>query len=392
MAEKPLVSIITPSYNQAAFLDETIRSVLSQDYANIEYIVVDGGSTDGSVEIIKRYADRIAKWVSEPDEGQSHAINKGFRMATGDIVAWLNSDDLYFPDAVSTAVKRFVEHADLGLFYGHCVFIDRDGAFVRYFTEVEPYDEFRLRNCTDFIMQPTTFFKRETLFDIGLLDTRLHYCMDWDLWCRFAESGCGVLCEPRLIAATRVYAETKTMGGSRARLDEIRRVLRRHRTGLWPHAHCGFRATEIRQRLAQRNTPFVKKAALAIFLFLMRLGNARNILYDQLRQKHLYGIRRRSRSLLRTARICWPIYFAANEVQLTLCSRAMSKGGRQKVNVRIAGKEQEPVSLDARDKGCTFSFRIPESVNRSHVIDIELQFDKTNLLGIAASLDKVLLV
>jgi glycosyltransferase involved in cell wall biosynthesis len=119
-----IVSIIIPSYNQALFLEQCLNSVLDQDYPDIECIVIDGGSTDGSVDIIRRYEERLAYWVSEPDKGQSHAINKGFLQATGEIVAWLNSDDLYFPGAVSSAVKCFQNNSKLVLFYGHCLFID----------------------------------------------------------------------------------------------------------------------------------------------------------------------------------------------------------------------------------------------------------------------------
>ncbi|MBN1919396.1 MAG: glycosyltransferase [Verrucomicrobia bacterium] len=364
MTGQPLVSIITPSHNHAAFLEETIRSVLAQDYPNIEYIVVDGGSTDGSVEIIKRYGDRIARWVSEPDEGQSHAINKGFRMATGEIVAWLNSDDLYFPDAVSTAVKCFVADERLGLVYGHGVFVDRDGGFLRYFTEVEPYDAFRLRNCSDYIMQPTTFFRRDALLDVGLLNESLHYAMDWDLWCRFAESGCGVHFEPRLIAATRVYPETKTTAGSRPRLNEIFRTLRRHATGWWPHAYFGFRATELRSTLERRDLSLLQRARLSMRLFLLRLANWRNILYDRHRSNDLYGLRRRTNELMPHARLCWPVYKDCDGVTLQLRSRRE----RKVVICTAHGGNLETTLLPG--KNAHVQVELPRAVTPTPVIDL----------------------
>ena len=118
---KPLVSIITPSYNQVRYLEDTIQSVLQQDYPNIEYIIVDGGSTDGSLEVIERYKDKLAWWVSEPDQGQADAINKGFRKATGEIIAWLNSDDLYLPGTISSAVEVFQNNPKAGVIYGNAL-------------------------------------------------------------------------------------------------------------------------------------------------------------------------------------------------------------------------------------------------------------------------------
>ena len=122
-----LVSIITPSYNQAAYLEQTILSVLNQDHPRIEYIVVDGASTDGSVEIIKKYESKLAYWVSEKDRGQADAINKGFARATGEIIAWLNSDDYYLPGAVNAAVKVFEERSDVVLVYGNMLAVDEHG-------------------------------------------------------------------------------------------------------------------------------------------------------------------------------------------------------------------------------------------------------------------------
>jgi glycosyltransferase involved in cell wall biosynthesis len=118
MSEFPLVSIITPSYQQAAFLEQTMKSVLEQDYPNIEYLVADGGSVDGSVEIIQRYADRLAWWVSEKDHGQGEAINKGFTRAKGKYIAWVNSDDFYMPGAIRSAVAELEAHPDVGMVFG----------------------------------------------------------------------------------------------------------------------------------------------------------------------------------------------------------------------------------------------------------------------------------
>jgi glycosyltransferase involved in cell wall biosynthesis len=132
-SDLPRVSIITPSYNQASFLEETICSVLEQDYANLEYIIVDGGSKDGSVEIIRRYESQLAWWVSEPDQGQTDALNKGFGMASGDILAWLNSDDTYLPGAISGAVEYLMSHPEAGLVYGDANLVDENGTVISRF-------------------------------------------------------------------------------------------------------------------------------------------------------------------------------------------------------------------------------------------------------------------
>lgn len=180
----PRVSIVTPSYNQGQFIEETFRSVLLQDYPNLEYIVTDGGSTDGSVEVIRDYERWLAYWVSEKDQGQSHAINKGFTRATGDFWAWLNSDDIYLPNTVSTAMYHLQEHPEWAIVYGSCEIIDSDGIIVGQFTGRE-FDLHRmLRTWSPPIPQPGSFFRRVALQDVGLLDETLHWGMDLDLWAR----------------------------------------------------------------------------------------------------------------------------------------------------------------------------------------------------------------
>ena len=164
-----LVSIITPSYNQAPYLEQTIQSVLEQDYPNIEYIVVDGGSADSSVEVIKEYADRLAYWVSEKDSGQAEAINKGFARASGEILAWLNSDDYYMLNTISVVVRCFEQNPDVVMIYGDMLAVDGEGQI----TNVLKYKQLTLEDllCFQIIGQPSVFFRRSALEKTGLLDT-----------------------------------------------------------------------------------------------------------------------------------------------------------------------------------------------------------------------------
>ena len=226
MDMQPLVSIVTPSFNQKEFIRNTIESVLSQDYDNIEYIVVDGGSKDGTLDIFKEYEDSL-KYISEKDNGQSDAINKGFRMAKGSIVAWLNSDDVYEPGCVSRAVTEFEKNNNLALVYGEGYIIDREGNRLKRFEATQEFDYWKLINFWDYIMQPATFFSAKKLLEAGYLDISLNWCMDWDLWIRLASVG-EVKYVNEFFADSREYGDTKTMTGGLKRLNEIKTVMRKY--------------------------------------------------------------------------------------------------------------------------------------------------------------------
>ena len=182
----PLVSIITPSYNQAKFLEETILSVLNQDYPQIEYIIVDGGSSDGSVDIIRSYAERLGWWVSERDKGQTDAINKGFARAKGEILAWINSDDTYLPGAVSEAVAFLQAHPEIGMVYGDANLIDETGNVLGPFPARQT-DYRRLRQGYVHIPQQSSFFRASLWKQVGPLDSSFYFAMDYDLWVRLAK-------------------------------------------------------------------------------------------------------------------------------------------------------------------------------------------------------------
>ncbi|MCP4141863.1 MAG: glycosyltransferase [Chloroflexi bacterium] len=184
----PLVSIITPSFNQSAYIAATIESVLSQDYPNIEYIIVDGGSTDGSAEIIERYADKLAWWVSEKDEGHTDALNKGFARANGQILAWLNSDDTYEPGAIREAVAFLMENPEIGLVYGDCNFIDENGYEFGKFNAAQT-DLKKLRRGYVHIPQQASFWRAEWWKKVAPLDESFYFAMDYDLWVRLAQIG-----------------------------------------------------------------------------------------------------------------------------------------------------------------------------------------------------------
>ena len=209
MPNHPLVSIITPSYNQASFLEQTLLSVLNQAYPKIEYWVIDGGSTDESAEIIKRYAPRLAGWVSKKDRGQADAINKGFSKATGQIVGWLNSDDLYYPGAIAGAVEAFRQHPEASFVFSDVESIDEHGkAF-----NLMRYGDWTLSDLMTFriIGQPGVFMRRAVLEQAGFLDLSYNYLLDVHLWLRMA-----AIADPHYVpgaiwAAARIHSDAKNI-------------------------------------------------------------------------------------------------------------------------------------------------------------------------------------
>ncbi len=223
---RPLATIVTPSLNQGSFIRKTIESVLSQDYPAIEYIIMDGGSTDETASVVKDYASRL-KWISEPDRGQSHAINKGFRMAGGDMLSWLNSDDWILPGAVARAARGFEQEPDAGAVYGDGFLADREGRITGTFPCTEPPNLWKLVNLTDFILQQTVYFRKSALKEIGELREDLHYAMDWDILIRIAKRF-ALHYIPEPMGVLREYSEAKSFSGGKQRIAEIARMLRRH--------------------------------------------------------------------------------------------------------------------------------------------------------------------
>jgi hypothetical protein len=207
-----LVSVVTPSFNQAPFLEQTIRSVLEQDHPLIEYIVIDGASTDGSLDIIRHYADRLAYWSSEKDRGQADAINKGFSHARGEIVAWLNSDDYYLPGAVSAAVSLFEKNPDVVMVYGDMLAIDATGAVFNrlHYPQVSLEDLL----CFQIIGQPAVFMRRSALDAAGGLDLAYHFLLDHQLWIRIA-------CQGKLMHAGQVWAAARYHPAAKNRLQAL---------------------------------------------------------------------------------------------------------------------------------------------------------------------------
>lgn len=218
----PRLTIVTTSFNQAEFVERTIRSVLNQGYPNLEYIVIDGGSADGSVDIISRFADHLAHWRSEPDKGQSDGLNKGFRMASGDVIGWQNSDDIYLPNAFQTAMAHFASHPKTDIFFGNRLDIDRDdniigeGRFTRWSVTTHWYEGMALSN-------QSTFWRRRVFDTIGLLDENLHAAMDYEFFLRAGLNRLKFARTSRYLGAIRRHEMTKqsTMWSSTMAKDHI---------------------------------------------------------------------------------------------------------------------------------------------------------------------------
>ena len=221
-SNSPLVSIITPSYNQAPYLEQTIQSVLAQDYEPVEYLVVDGASTDGSLEIIQRYSKQLDWWVSEPDSGQADALNKGLRHARGEIVAWLNSDDLYLPGAIKQAVSALLANPELGMVFGDAISMDASGRPLNKLV----FGDWGLAELLRFriICQPAVFMRRSALEEAGRLDSSYHFMLDHHLWLRMARIA-PVQHIPAFWAAARHHLGAKNVAQAAAFGEETLRLL-----------------------------------------------------------------------------------------------------------------------------------------------------------------------
>lgn len=246
------LSIITPSYNQGQFIERTIQSVLGQDFKNLEYIVMDGGSTDNTVSILKKYQDALT-WTSEKDHGQTHAVNKGLSKSHGEIIGWLNSDDIYYPDAFRSVVEYFDAHPEVDLAYGHANHIDPNDAILEpYYTEAWDFEKFK---SVCFLCQPAVFFRRGVVHRFGQLDESLNYCMDYEYWTRLALGGARFSFIPKLLAGSRLYPENKTLGSAIAVHAEINSMLKKHLGGAPDRWLSNYGHVVLRKKGIEDNSP-----------------------------------------------------------------------------------------------------------------------------------------
>ena len=221
MADYPKISIVTPSYNQGKYLEKTILSVLEQGYPNLEYIIIDGGSTDESAEIIRKYADRLTYWVSEPDRGQSHAINKGFARATGDILGWLNSDDLYTHGALHRVAC--LDWKNIDFCYGEGYWVDADGLILERYPTIPP-TKLTLKHCCT-LCQPSVFYSRATYNSLGPLSVEYKNSFDYEYWFRAISKTKRFKYICHVQAFSRMHYENKTLSDKHGVYSENQKLI-----------------------------------------------------------------------------------------------------------------------------------------------------------------------
>jgi glycosyltransferase involved in cell wall biosynthesis len=209
MNNYPRISIVTPSYNQGKFIRETIESVLNQNYPNLEYFIVDGGSTDGSVDIIREYGSRIDWWVSEKDNGQSDAINKGFKKASGDLLCWVNSDDILLPGCLKSVAESYINNNKPELIHTNFIYIDQGSSVIKMIRIPRQTRFFIYRGIWS-VSVPSSFFSTSLMHKVGYLNTDYHVSMDLDMWIRMIKAGARIHYIPKYMGAFRFHAASKT--------------------------------------------------------------------------------------------------------------------------------------------------------------------------------------
>jgi len=226
---RPSISVITPSFNQGRFIERTIKSVLSQKIEDIEYIIIDGGSSDETLEILEHYGKQYGpglRWVSAKDNGHADAINKGILLSSAPIIGWLNSDDIYYPGALRSVLDHFCHDPDVQVVYGDANHIDENDSFIERYP-VEKWDWKRLLEVC-FISQPAAFVRREVFDRCGLLDASIRHSNDYELWIRFGKHRVRFSHFPRLLAATRLHKECATLSASETCHHEINDFMQHH--------------------------------------------------------------------------------------------------------------------------------------------------------------------
>lgn len=248
----PKITLVTPTYNQAEFIAETLDSIDSQNYPALEHLIMDAESNDGTTEILNRFAQPWRRVIREKDRGQSDAINKGIRLGTGEITGWLNSDDLFYPDALKSIGEAFVSHPGAAVIFGTGAKIARDGTWMRDIP-FRPFDPRALKTAYR-VLQPSMFFRRDAFLEAGGLDEALEYAMDWELLIRMAK-GREVIAIHTPIAKIRYYEDTKTSRGGWARMREIAEIGRRHNGPL----DLNFVSFQIRNLVGKSRSPMLRR-------------------------------------------------------------------------------------------------------------------------------------
>ena len=363
-SETPLVTIVTPSLNQGAFIRGAIESVLAQTYPNVEYIIMDAVSTDETRVVAADYRDRLV-FISERDRGQSHAINKGWTMGKGDILGWLCADDRLLPDAVQTMVDTFKAHPEASFVFGGCEILDRQG-LVTSVALAHQHDTWKLIHGYDYVWQPAAFISRRALETVGYVDETLHFGMDWDLFMRLSQHRPGVRI-PKVLARAHVYPETKTSSGGFRRWRELAAIMRRHGDRRYPPAYFIYGADTLRSSC--RNWMHRHPVSMS------RLGKPlRRLVSASLDRIHLRAVKQATRG-----------WFDDSWAGPTLTRRLVGAGGTLALRGRLPGEyeylagqrltvECDGAVLATRDLlSGSFSWDLPLPSSRDATVEIKIR-------------------